>query len=157
MVTIYEVTPPPTLARIERDIPLGESASVNNVFLTMEHITKLRTMVATKVKLRRFLCSSDEEIPIKLRKVESDTPGEISADDKTEEGERREFKVIKYRGIFHRHPNFSFPLSQSHQQSNSCHFYTTFLIKFSVTSSACLISTHLILSLSLFQVTWTSG
>ena len=82
MVTVYNLTPPaslpppsldigcPIFACVERDIPLGESASVNNVILTKEHVNRLREMVASKVKLRRFLCSSsDDEVPIKLRKV----------------------------------------------------------------------------------------
>ena len=115
MVTVYNLTPPATLpppsldigcpifACVERDIPLGESASVNNVILTKEHVNRLREMVASKVKLRRFLCSSsDDEVPIKLRKVNNPSVDKIdNTEDEKKEGECREFMVITYtKSIF---------------------------------------------------------
>ena len=101
-MTVSNMTPPPTQGPSDMDIALGESASVCNISLTKEHISKLREMVATKDKLKRFLCTSAEEdgvIPNKLIKVSSSKKDEARCQEQ-EEGERREFQVITYTGFF---------------------------------------------------------
>ena len=78
MVTLYNLTPPPTdigcpvFAHAERDIPLGDSASVTNLILYKEHVERLREMVASKEKLSSFFCSSEgeHEVPKTIAKLE---------------------------------------------------------------------------------------
>ena len=94
----------PIFAPLERDIPLGESASVNNVILTKEHINRLREMVASKEKLRRFLCSSSDdqtEVPKITGPSVKKIVDPIPENEKNKEGECRELKVLTYtRSIF---------------------------------------------------------
>ena len=102
-MTVSNLAPPLTQGPSDMDIALGESASACNFTLTKEHISNLRVMVATRDKLKRFLCTSaeeDHEVPRKQIKIDTEDEDNKATSHADEDGNRREFQVITYTGFF---------------------------------------------------------
>ena len=98
--SVAKMTPPLTQGPSDMDIALGESASACNFTLIKEHISNLRVMVATRDKLKRFLCTSakeDHEVPRKQIKIDTENNEDNEATRHADKDRNcSEFQVIMY-------------------------------------------------------------